>query len=63
MYKKIFIEIQPCCNYLNVKQGKQYKKLPLDEEPESLLELLELLDLLGFSPLFSTWAGASDVAI
>ena len=34
--------------------------LPLEEEPESLLELLELFDLLGLSLLFSSPTGNEE---
>lgn len=33
------------------------KYLPLEEDPVSLLELLELLDLLAFCPLLSVCSG------
>lgn len=34
--------------------------IPLEEDPESLLELLELLDLLALPPCFSTRAGDEE---
>jgi hypothetical protein len=34
--------------------------LPLEDDPESLLELLELLELLTFCPLVPFWFGMED---
>jgi hypothetical protein len=42
-------------------QGKLREVLPLEDDPESLLELLELLELLAFC-LFSSFCSGADAA-
>lgn len=47
---------------MSLKKQRQWSLVPLDDDPESLLELLELLDLLAFSPFFAPSTGDEEAA-